>query len=51
MPQLFPMNWMFMTLTFIFLFIFTFSLTFFFPMFTPKSIFTNKIKANKMFKW
>nr|YP_010350413.1 ATP synthase F0 subunit 8 [Ixodes trichosuri]UOK09894.1 ATP synthase subunit 8 [Ixodes trichosuri] len=51
MPQLFPMNWMFMTLTFSLLFIFVSALIFFFPMTSLKTTFVNKCKNNKMFKW
>nr|YP_010350400.1 ATP synthase F0 subunit 8 [Ixodes myrmecobii]UOK09881.1 ATP synthase subunit 8 [Ixodes myrmecobii] len=51
MPQLFPMNWMFMTLTFISLLTFVCTLIFFFPMLTLKTNFCYKNKNNKMFKW
>nr|YP_010350361.1 ATP synthase F0 subunit 8 [Ixodes confusus]UOK09790.1 ATP synthase subunit 8 [Ixodes confusus]UOK09803.1 ATP synthase subunit 8 [Ixodes confusus]UOK09816.1 ATP synthase subunit 8 [Ixodes confusus]UOK09829.1 ATP synthase subunit 8 [Ixodes confusus]UOK09842.1 ATP synthase subunit 8 [Ixodes confusus] len=51
MPQLFPMNWMFMTLFFLMLFIFSFCMTFFFPMIFMKMNFIEKKKNNKTLKW
>nr|YP_054508.1 ATP synthase F0 subunit 8 [Ixodes uriae]BAD27244.1 ATPase subunit 8 [Ixodes uriae] len=51
MPQLFPMNWMLMTLLFFTLLIFTSTLLFFSPMTSMKVNFFKKSKTSMLMKW